>query len=287
MTNRVQATFLTSFSSPVKHDKVYWKGIAILGAFGSFLVLAFYLYGRLSVKTDIKPNLPAPSLTAKQVRKQKLEALIQSMLSPNEYLGEAIDNGDCFYHALSNALEQIGVHKTPKELRMNISSCLQDSNHQLTFKHHIEQDSRGVESFEKYQKYVGYTNEELTQLRFIDLDAPTGPYWGDPSREGLLLCQMYGFNLRIISAGFQENKVENDPGYKKWVQAKEEAPEGAPILQTYEDEIQKRLVELYNQDGFYFTGDDTYPIGDFYQNTCTLALFENHFVPVLQKNSLS
>ena len=283
MINRLQTTFLTSFSSPVIHDKVYWKGIAILGAFGSSLVLAFYLYSRVPVKTDIKTILPAPPLTAKQVRIQKYQNMIQNLLLPNEYLGNAIDNGDCFYHALSQALEQIGVHKTAKELRMNISNCLQDPNYRKSFKLHMERDQRGLESFEKYQKYVGYTNDELTQLRVRDPDAPVGPYWGDPSREGLLLCQVYNFNLRIISAGFRENEIENDPEYKKWAQAKAEVAEDAHIFQDFEKNVQNRLVELYSRDDLYYIGDDTYPTGDFYQNTCTLALFENHFVPVLQR----
>lgn len=283
MTNRVQATFLTFFSSPTKHDKVYWKGIAVLGAFGSFLVLAFYLYGRLSVKTDIKPILPGPSLTTKQVRMQKYQSSIQNMLLPNQYLGEAINNGDCFYDALAQALEQIGVKKTLKELRMNISNCLQDSKYQKSFKLHIEGDPTGVESFDQYQKYVGYTNDELTQLRVRDPDAPTGPYWGNPLREGLLLCKIYQFNLRIISAGILENEVRKDPEYKKWAHAKLGVNEDAPIFKVYEENIQNRLIQLYSQDNLYYTGDETYPEGDFYQNTCTLALFENHFIPVLQK----
>ncbi len=266
-----------------KYDKISWKALAVLGTLGALLMLAYYLHKpRVSVVKTNEPVAP----TVKTIRVEKLKNKIQKILLPTECLGKAADNGDCFYDALATALKQIGITVSCKKLRLDIAEALNTPKWAEKIKHSISQDPRSIDNFENYQNCVSFTHDELEKLRKTDPQAPD-PYWGGADREGLILCEKYQFNLRIISAGCMETLVENDKEYQKYTKGRAEdldlySPE-APIHKMNEEKIQNRLIELYQQNHIYYNGDETYPKGAPYERTCTLALYENHFVPVLAK----
>lgn len=224
------------------------------------------------------------TLTVKEIRVEKFLKLIEKKLSDTQYLGKAIDNGDCFYDALSQTLKHIGIDVPPKQMRLDIAKALENSNTATMIEKNISNNFLGIDSFDNYKKYVRYTHEELANLKKMDSKAPDAPYWGSADREGVILCELYKFKIRVLSAGFLESIISNDKKYTTYSdnKSKFEEHEDKTVINTLIDE---RLVELYNNDSYYYTGDDSYPTGTLYTNTCTLALCENHFVPVLTKDS--
>lgn len=51
--------------------------------------------------------------------------------------------------------------------------------------------------------------------------------------------------------------------------------------QHYEELIQNRLIQLYQEDKFYYSWDEFYLSDSDYPRMCTLLLYENHFRPIL------
>lgn len=270
-------------------NSITLKAVLILGALGAFLCAAYYLHkSRVSFQKpqqdDKKAALPPSPPTVKQIRFEKLKKLVQRELLETQRLGEAIDNGDCFYDALSQSLAEIGIQKTSTDLRAVIVEYLKTNAEEM--EKDIERDPRGIDTFENYKKYVGYSNDEMTTLLRDDTTISVGSYWGDAAREGVILCRAFKFNLKIIGAGCLESSIESDAVYQKLSGHKTEDqgtfPADAPIHQHNEQMIQERLATLYGEDRFYYVDNDTtYPKGESYTRTCTLALFENHYVPVL------
>ncbi len=294
MIERVTSTIYSSmvaFPDVARRNKITLKAVLILGVLGIFLCTAYYLdKSRIlppkppidDKKVDVPPSKPS----IKQIRLEKLKRLVQGQLLQNQYLGEANDNGDCFYDALSKSLAQMGIQADPKDLREVIAKHLVDSAHQQQMREDIEADPRGVDSFDNYKKYVCYTNDEMIALNKKSSETPAASYWGSAEREGIILCHALQFNLRVVSAGYLESEISNDKEYTELSEKKDEDlasyPPDAPIHEYNEENIRARLIALYGQDKFYYVGEGTnYPQEAPYTKTCTLALFENHYIPVL------
>lgn len=280
---------ISSFSLP-KGDKIQRNVVAIFVILGMAFSISFYLLrsrvtkiqGSNLSKTETKiSEIVTPQRSGKTIRTGKFQELVQSLLSPGERLGQAIDTGDCFYDALSQTLKKIGVNISTEQLRRDIADALEDSKLAEQVNVNIEKDSQGIKSFADYKKYVRYSKQELIKLKETDFEAPEDPYWGDPKREGVFLCNKYGFRLRILSAGLIEGKINEDHALKLYRRNKEKIEtENDPSMLHFEGLIQQRLAELYEDDQNYFTSDET--IGDSkHTKLCSVALFENHFRPIL------
>jgi hypothetical protein len=222
----------------------------------------------------------ASSLTSKDIQKIRCKERIEAELKSGEMLGEAMDNGDCFYHSLSLLL---GV--PIEDLRKDIVDALKDERWRAHLKKEIDGDSRGRVNFDYYSLHVGVSHQTARD---------TVPIWGHPSTEGPILCEKYKFNLKVLKAGVIDTGFENDEELKRLRQQKEENlrkyKEGTPLYQDVEDsfefQIQCCLRELYKHPGtIYFIEDELVTTEPPYSRTLTLALFCKHFVPVFPFNA--
>ena len=271
-------------------DRVHWKAVAVIAVVSLLFAAVVYNF----IKSRVSPTPPPPAttptnsllaqpLTVRDVRKKICLKKIEALLEPGQKLGEAVDSGDCFYDALSQALERIGIHVSQQQLRQDIAQALKDSTIAQKIQLHFEKDPNCMGGFEDYKKYVCYSENELTQLRSTDSEAPSSPYWGVEKREGLILCNKYQFNLRILSASILDDEFSSDETLKDYQCLKEnfEASGDEDGVKMYEEMTKNRLIVLSRDESQYSTGDETYPPNAPYAKTCTLVLYENHFRPVL------
>jgi len=228
-------------------------------------------------------------------RKKKLIEKIQELITSDQKVGQAIDSGDCFYDAIAQALSEIGIQVSVKELRVIVSEAVQQEPWSSEIPKSMESEYGGIDHFEQYKKYVQYTNDELIQLKKQEnTDVPTAPIWGDPQREGAILSEKYDFELRVISAGFNETYINEDGQYQELKQKKKttekyweengglDQEEARSSMRTCENLMQERRNELYLKlDEAYWTDDKTSFTG--HSKLCTIAIYDNHFIPILKK----
>ncbi|MGH2612527.1 MAG: hypothetical protein ACRDFB_05700 [Rhabdochlamydiaceae bacterium] len=283
---------LPTFRSLPKYDNISLKALAILGAFGTLLTFAYYLHqSRVSIKkTDELTADEMALLTAEQVRTKKCELLVKRKLNSTCHLGKISNNEDSFYEALSQSLQSAqssweDKHKTnatPESLRTNIFDYFKTGNQDAT---KTGFDFTGIDLFKKYKQYVGYTASELTELRKTDSNAPATPYVATAPREGVILCNLHQFNLKIISITCLNNEIENDKELKDLRSTQsanlQKSPNENLLHKADEIKIQNHRKFLYNQHEFYVFNSTSYPTCSSYSTMCTLAFYENHFVPML------
>ncbi len=253
--------------------------IAGLCAIATFRVYVAYVASRISTP----PPPPAPitvlpsieGMNGSQIKKAVCEIKIGKLLEPNQVLGTAIDNGDCFYDALAKLLRAQGHETiTVQTLRSDIQEALRNPQWNKHLQEKVRQDPRGIGSFEEYCRDVGKSADQIT------------PIWGDAKREGVILCEKYKFNLRILQAGLIEGNVLGDAdltmlkGLKEFLQKHD--PSNS-LIETHEANYQARFRELCNLAANYYTLVQIVPKENAYPNTLTIALFGDHFVPVLSR----
>jgi hypothetical protein len=251
--------------------------VAALCAIATFRAVVAFAASRISTS----PPPPAPitvlpsieGMDGSQIKNAICEIKIRELLEPNQVLGTAIDNGDCFYDALAKLLRAQGNETiTVQTLRTDIQEALSNSQWRQHLQEKVERDPRGIGSFEDYCRDVGKSADQII------------PIWGDAKREGVILCEKYKFNLRILQAGLIEGKVLGDEeitmlkGVKKHLQKYEPSN---PSLATHEASFQARFRELCNLAANYYTLVQIVPNENTYPVTLTVALFGDHFVPVL------
>ncbi len=224
------------------------------------------------------PIAPIKEKTGLEIQKEQCAALIQKKLGPNEYMGTAIDNGDCFYDAIAQLLIKEGP-ATVQSLRKDIKEALKDPAWEAHLKAKLKENPVGLGSFEDYVQNVSPISGAESR----------DPLWGDASREGVILCKKYGFNLRVLGAGLLVGAIKGD---KKLKDLKEnhhkrlrdfEGEDNTKMKETYKKDVKAIRRELYKDPDFYFVSEDIYPKNHRYQKTLTIALFSNHFVPVLTR----
>jgi hypothetical protein len=214
--------------------------------------------------------------TGTEIRKEQCEMLIRELLTPHQELGAAINNGDCFYDAIAQLLQIIGINATVESLRKDISAALTDPRWVEHLRKKVEQDPRGIGSFEEYSKQVVYTPTKQGETEHKD------PIWGDPSREGVILCEKYKFNLRILKAGVMEGNIEGDIDLQIYKNLRDQTAD-QKLLQTYENDVQARYRQLYADLKNYYSDEENIPLGKPYPLTLTIVLFGEHFLPVITR----
>ena len=173
------------------------------------------------------------------------EDLCRFLKLPNGYLiGTAVDNGDCFFDALAQALNQIynTQQHTIKTLRLHCHNFYRA--HKDEVDQWNEADYQGIDRGDDYY-FIQYTKFELDR----DFNRRP-PIWGRPEIEGRMLCHI----LQIPSI----HLIELQPN-----------PDGGQIMATHFS-ITAANREQQN-DGCQY--DNTTPI---------IVIAKNHFVPILQ-----
>lgn len=287
--NQSISNSFTQIFSPLTY-RVHWKALAVIVVVGLlFSTFAYYLI-KFRVSSTPPPlatnstQLPsAPPLTVRDIRKKICLKKIEAMLEPGQKLGEAIDSGDCFYDALSQTLQKIGMSVSQQQLRLDIATALENPDIAQKIQEQIKKDPRGIKSFEDYKKYVCHSKSELDQIRLTDSEAPSAPHWGVEDREGTILCDKYKFNLRVLSVGLLDDEFKSDKTLENYQNVREqfENEGNQALVEHYDDLIQQRLKPLSQDESQYYTDETIYPPDAPYPKTCTLVLYENHFRPVL------
>lgn len=307
-------TALESVNTQVKIFNIYTKAIEAYFSFCTLAVISIYqvvivtlicvaisvgiatiitvaicwdLFGPSAAVTPAKPDTPAPKsihalpsiegMTAGQIKKALCEAMVRLSLEPNQDLGEAIDNGDCFYDAIAQLLKAQGVDATVQSLRTDIQEALKNPEWRRHLEDKVRQDPRGIGSFDQYCLEVGLV---------IDQRGTKAPVWGDAGREGIILCDKYKFNLRVLQAGLIEGNILGDEqlmtssNLKQYLQEHEPSN---PLIATHEANYQARYRELCNTPANYYPFEQIVPKDSPHPVTLTIALFGDHFVPVVSR----
>jgi hypothetical protein len=227
-----------------------------------------------------------PERTAREILKGHCSNLIKANLKPREIVGTAIDNGDCFYDAIARLLRQKGVEVSVKDLRKVVGMALAEPHWRRHIEQEIKKDPRGLGDFEDYAMHIFCDHSSIEGSEF------SAPLWGDPNREGVILCDRYKFNIRVLKAGIIGGMVEADEKLKRIIgnrdfvlgRLNKDDPKQAATYETlklkYEGLIQACYRELYDNPAVYFFEEEIVPKKGPHPITLTLALFGDHFVPV-------
>lgn len=181
---------------------------------------------------------------------EKLRVLLK--LPRHLEIGTAIDNGDCFFDALAQALNTI---RMPQKLYTNKSlreACYQyylDHKDEVNQRHN--KDYNGIDQKDNYS-YIRYTKEELDSL--FDQRAPI---WGRYHVEGILLCNQLALNSIHVIELFNNVEMEEIIPSHYWVTKNE-------VKRLSEDNELSYSIDV--------------PV-------LILGQEERHFVPVLNKNT--
>lgn len=248
--------------------------IADLCAIATFRALVALVASRISPKSDELPPPPVVQKNGSEIRKEQCRALIESRLISSTQLGTAVDNGDCFYHSIAQLL---GGGATVASLRNDINEALRLPRWAAHLREKVTTHPIGIGTFEQYRQDVAKTADQMGNQ---------GPVWGDAKREGIILCEKYGFNLLILKAGFIDSAIEGDREIQRLQRDKDQYARAYPnssLLKGYEEDIQTRCRAHYSNPNNYYTEDEFVPKDRSYSRTLIIALFDNHFIPVVPR----
>ncbi len=129
---------------------------------------------------------------------------IRRHMEAGEYLGTAIDNGDCFYESLAQGLTQVlGIKVTKKELRQHVYTYVKEYRGEEW----LETALRGADP--DYPEAVQWTFEECIQFNQANpTKAQKRPVWGVDEIDLRLLSDIYEVRFIAIDAQW------NDEGRK-------------------------------------------------------------------------
>jgi hypothetical protein len=306
---RAMNTSLESLNTQVKIFTIYTKAIEAYMSFCSLAVnyIVFVTFFCVAIAVIVvgtiftvvicwnlyRPNAAAnpdttapksitvlPSIdgmNASQIKKAICEWKVRELLSPNQDLGKAIDNGDCFYDAIAQLLRAQGIAADVQSLRNDIHIALSDPQWRQHLEDRVRQDPRGIGSFDQYCLEVGLATDQM---------GTKAPVWGDAGREGVILCDKYKFNLRVLQAGLIEGNILGDEqlttssNLKQYLQEHEPLN---PLIATHEANYQARYRELCNIPANYYPLEQIVPKDSPHPVTLTIALFGDHFIPVVSR----
>ncbi|HEY5234667.1 MAG TPA: hypothetical protein VIJ14_00695, partial [Rhabdochlamydiaceae bacterium] len=121
----VKAVALTAIQSTVIVYLASYAGLAAvcvaLPVAGLCAIVTFRVY-----VAYVASQIPIVQKTGAEIKKEQYQAIIQRSLQPNERLGTAIDNGDCFYDAIAKLLREKEIQATVESLRNDIGDALKD-----------------------------------------------------------------------------------------------------------------------------------------------------------------
>jgi hypothetical protein len=146
-------------------------------------------------KMRVKDTEESPPSTTSAVLRKGLENINISQLIQTHAsfaLGQAIDDGGCFFDALAQALNIIQRRNqhTEKSLRMNCHQYYLE--HEIEVNHWNKKDYGGLDTDQEYFM-VQYTKTELDQ----NFHGRT-PTWGRPDIEGKILCRVLEIETIIV-----------------------------------------------------------------------------------------
>lgn len=134
------------------------------------------------------------------------QALMAALPSNNSWnFGKAIDNGDCFYDAVAQAitsqLSNSNKPNTVKSLRLLCANYLYKLNAEKPKNNwvmeSIEED-KGIDSYQDHLTSLQYTQEEMTKFKFESKALSGYAIWGKPHIEGRILATQLEIKLHII-----------------------------------------------------------------------------------------
>ncbi len=194
-------------------------------------------------KTEPKEDQPVKKMSRRtKILKEKLENLLKKK---GKVLGDAIDNGDCFYDSFAANLKPILKREvTIKELREKVRAEAVRLSKGPEHENWIKKSGL-VDDYTTYLKEVGFTYEEILKKDFPFKGIY--PPWGLPNLEGVILCSIYKVNLIVHTVGCLDDH------------------------------------DLNNEENFY-EGLEEYPAADLpYENSIEIAIYPGHFMPVFPK----
>ncbi|MDG7055719.1 MAG: hypothetical protein LJD31_04300 [Wolbachia endosymbiont of Menacanthus eurysternus] len=135
-----------------------------------------------------------PKLPNFQNAEGKVTSLSGSPYPDNFHVGQAIDNGSCFFDSFRQSLEQQkGIEVTVERLRDDCREFAQNNPP------------------EWFTKAIANSYDNSGQHRSETLDAYAANImdnsrWGDPDIEGRILCEKYGVTLHVIENQTVDNQ---------------------------------------------------------------------------------
>lgn len=156
--------------------------------------------------------------------------------------GEAVDNGDCFWHAFAQQLSiilkrEVTIEELRKKVSEEVSRLDQGPDEENWVKAVMKGDT--MDSYEEYRDEVAFTCDEVLKRGLAK------PIWGREGRDGKILTQLYQVNLKVYFVGYLKDK----------------------------------LSKMDNKSNFYW-GIEDIPSDLSYSQTVEIALYPGHFLPV-------
>lgn len=206
---------------------------------------------------------PPPTGALKKTTQAKRAFVNLKLQALDKVRGEAIDNGDCFFHAFAQTLNVIRVKRGEKpvtvpQLRQQVAKYVEKETPENKWVMDLCNTNTTIapEGFERYKK-------EIQNLATLD----NTPLWGHPLRDGRILCELYNVNLRTYSADLSD--IDSDK---------------ATRLLKNPSELRK-LAE--SDEGWMFGADanDCVTIKTATE-TIEIATYPGHFMPVFNRQDL-
>ena len=193
-------------------------------------------------------------LTESDVRKG-LGITDEFVIPQGEYkLGQAIDDGGCFFDALSQALNAIRSHEVYSEKSLREKCHQYWSAYKVQTEELLALDSNGVDHIEEYG-FIQYTNLELKE-HFNHRP----PIWGRYFIEGVILCRQLKLEVLYII-----DLINN--------------PNGDTPIKAYQ-KVTKQGSSPIDEEGASKI--------NFSSNPCLVVSQEElHFVPILPKREVA
>jgi len=168
-------------------------------------------------KISIPSNSPKLSKQESEYKPKVTERTLQCKGILKEYLNkngkewiETVDDGDCFYDAVAQGLYyQFKIRITHQELRQKVSEYVNKLK-KLDPKDNwvkiaVDKEYAGIDTYEQFCMNVHLSSKEARNLERDSI-------WGRPYIEGVILGELYGFELYTIEVSLPEtNDLVYDP----------------------------------------------------------------------------
>lgn len=193
------------------------------------------------------------------VNKLKLKLIERRLDKQGKVAGKAIDNGDCFYHVFAQVLNPI-LKKQGKELvtviklRSQVSQALKEPKTAEWVAKVCENANVAPQGYEKYAKEVHLAH-----------NSGIIPQWGNPTRDGKILSEIYKVNMDVILADI--GGIEKKPAKK--------------LLTGKVGELNK-FLDTSEKCTFGKDPNESLTVANA-TNTVTMVVYQGHYLPVFDK----
>lgn len=138
-----------------------------------------------------------------------LDKLQEVLSTTSRYYGQAIDNGDCFFDAFAQSLNQVqSKNLTVKDLRLAVKEYLENLKDTKWIEELLNVSSAKPKcSYEDFKDKVGYAGDQIDYA-----------LWGEERIEGVILCRLYNVNLKVYEVGvYSEEASEIEKNENYWI----------------------------------------------------------------------